>query len=162
MRSRRAEVCRGDRTTMRTFARNKKARPASGGAEAAAATSELLSVQARSPIRAQKHAPAQQGGKGTRPGHSAAHAAQPDPYAFDIGDDLAAPDEGSQHDPAFLGSLVARSGASLDGDDGSLHSASPPEQQSGRGPVTFKGALARLSNGFPKLNRFATHRSMLT
>ena len=145
-------ACWADRTAMRTFVRNKKLRPADG-AEAAAAASGGAS----SPVKAQKPALEQRGqqvGKGDRGGQSAAHGAQPDPYAFDMGDDLAAPGEGSQHDPAFLELLVARTSASLDGDDASVHSASPPERKAGRGPYTFKGALARLTGSFPKLKRF--------
>jgi hypothetical protein len=146
---------------MRTFVRNKKLRPAKG-AEAAAAAGSSASASASLPTQINKAAPqlrGQQAGKGVRGGEMAARGSQPDPYAFDMGDELAASREGSQHDPAFLGSLVARASASLDGDDGSLHSASPPERTAARGPqgpFTFKGALARLTGGFQKLKRFVS------
>ena len=143
---------------MRTFVRNKKVEPANG-AEPAVAAGDSVSVLARSPVKVQKPAPkqrSQQAGEAARGDRTATGSAQLDPYAFDVDDHLAAPGEGSQHDPAFLGSLVARTSASQDGDYGCLHSASPPKREPRRGPVTFKGALARLTGGFPKLKRSAS------
>ena len=72
--------------------------------------------------------------------HIPAHSAVPDPYAFDVCDEEKhVPDEGSQHDPAFLESLVARSGSSLS-DDVPLDSASPPERRPGGGLPNGTGA----------------------
>ncbi len=115
---------------MRTFVRKNKGRPPSQtDTTTAAARGGSVVTSAGSPVQAV--------GVELRTRQFvrqiAAHSAEPDPYAFDVCDEEQhAPDEGSQHDPAFLESLVARSGSSLS-DDAQLDSASPPERRPGWG-----------------------------
>ena len=123
---------------MRTFARKKKGSPPHG---TDAITGAARVVSGVVPANVPGPAPSAKQRKGQAVGHPAAHSAQPDPYAFDIFDDDDAPGEGSQHDPAFLGSLVARLNSSQS-DDGRLNSASPPEHKTGRGPSNMRGAWA--------------------
>ena len=109
---------------MRTFVRKKKnGPPRQTDAPSAAARGDGVTVATGSPVQAiavelrTRHFVR----------HIAADSAEPDPYAFDVCDEGEhAPGEGSQHDPAFLESLVARSGSSLS-EDVQLDSASPPD-----------------------------------
>ena len=116
---------------MRTFVRKRKGGPPSQTDTTTAAVSEKDSAAAPAGSPVQAIGVELRTRQFVR--HVAAHSAEPDPYAFDICDkNDHAPGEGSQHDPAFLESLVARSGSSIS-EDVRRDSGSPPELRAGWG-----------------------------